>query len=111
MRDLAGEVLIAMSVWEWSGDEFGRAVARAVVAKASKATGFDCAHLLVVDAVVDVLLRYIPTPASPRPSTPTSPSARSPSSSTSSRRLRWEPTRTGSRAAASLAPAGHGSDG
>ncbi|EES17247.1 hypothetical protein BDA96_08G154500 [Sorghum bicolor] len=42
-----------------SGDEFGRAVARAAVAQALEAAGFDCAHRSAVDAVVDVLLRYI----------------------------------------------------
>lgn len=41
------------------GDEFGRAVARAAVAQALEAAGFDCAHRSAVDAVVDVLLRYI----------------------------------------------------
>ena len=42
-----------------TGDEFGRAVARAAVAQALEAAGFDCAHRSAVDAVVDVLLRYI----------------------------------------------------
>ncbi|PWZ32276.1 Transcription initiation factor TFIID subunit 8 [Zea mays] len=42
-----------------SGDEFGRAVARAAVAQALQAAGFDCAHRSAVDAVVDTVLRYI----------------------------------------------------
>jgi transcription initiation factor TFIID subunit 8 len=42
-----------------TGDEFGRAVARAAVAQELEAAGFDCAHRSAVDAVVDVLLRYI----------------------------------------------------
>ncbi|XP_066356648.1 transcription initiation factor TFIID subunit 8-like [Miscanthus floridulus] len=42
-----------------SGDEFGRAVARAAVAQALEAAGFDCAHRSAVDAVVDIVLRYI----------------------------------------------------
>ncbi|KAG8049057.1 hypothetical protein GUJ93_ZPchr0009g607 [Zizania palustris] len=42
-----------------SGDEFGRAVARAAVAQALEAAGFDCAHRSAVDALVDVVLRYV----------------------------------------------------
>lgn len=42
-----------------SGDEFGRAVARAAVAQALEAAGFDCTHRSAVDALVDVLLRYL----------------------------------------------------
>ncbi|KAG8093059.1 hypothetical protein GUJ93_ZPchr0012g21641 [Zizania palustris] len=42
-----------------SGDEFGRAVARAAVAQALEATGFDCAHRSAVDALVDVVLHYV----------------------------------------------------
>ena len=71
-----------------SGDEFGRAVARAAVAQALEAAGFDCAHRSAVDAVVDIVLRYITHLGGPPPSTPTSPAARSPMSSTSSRRSR-----------------------
>uniref|UniRef100_A0ACD5XRP9 Uncharacterized protein n=1 Tax=Avena sativa TaxID=4498 RepID=A0ACD5XRP9_AVESA len=41
------------------GDEYGRAVARAAVAQALEAAGFDCTHRSAVDALVDVLLRYI----------------------------------------------------
>ncbi|KAL6623543.1 hypothetical protein ACP70R_033422 [Stipagrostis hirtigluma subsp. patula] len=42
-----------------NGDEFGRAVARAAVAQALEAAGFDCAHRSAVDALVDVVLRYV----------------------------------------------------
>ncbi|KAF0887663.1 hypothetical protein E2562_002363 [Oryza meyeriana var. granulata] len=42
-----------------SRDEFGRAVARAAVAQALEAAGFDCAHRSAVDALVDVVLRYV----------------------------------------------------
>ncbi|GJN35267.1 hypothetical protein PR202_gb24019 [Eleusine coracana subsp. coracana] len=42
-----------------TGDEFGRAVARAAVAQALEASGFDCAHRSAVDALVDVVLRYV----------------------------------------------------
>jgi transcription initiation factor TFIID subunit 8 len=48
-----------MSGASGSGDDFGRAVARAAVAQALEAAGFDCAHRSAVDAVVDILLRYI----------------------------------------------------
>jgi transcription initiation factor TFIID subunit 8 len=42
-----------------TGDEFGRAVARAAVAQALEAAGFDCAHQSAVDTLVDVVLRYV----------------------------------------------------
>lgn len=42
-----------------NGDEYGRAMARAAVAQALEAAGFDCTHRSAVDALVDVLLRYI----------------------------------------------------
>lgn len=42
-----------------NGGEFGRAVARAAVAQMLQAAGFTCAHRSAVDALVDVLLRYI----------------------------------------------------
>uniref|UniRef100_A0A0D9VW73 Transcription initiation factor TFIID subunit 8 n=1 Tax=Leersia perrieri TaxID=77586 RepID=A0A0D9VW73_9ORYZ len=41
------------------GGDFGRAVARAAVARMLEAAGFACAHRSAVDALVDVLLRYI----------------------------------------------------
>ncbi len=41
------------------GGDFGRAVARAAVARMLEAAGFVCAHRSAVDALVDVLLRYI----------------------------------------------------
>jgi transcription initiation factor TFIID subunit 8 len=42
-----------------NGDEYGRAMARAAVAQALEAAGFDCVHRSAVDALVDVLLRYV----------------------------------------------------
>jgi transcription initiation factor TFIID subunit 8 len=42
-----------------TGDEFGRAVARAAIAQALEAAGFDCAHRSAVDALVDVVLCYV----------------------------------------------------
>ncbi|XP_051185014.1 transcription initiation factor TFIID subunit 8-like [Lolium perenne] len=42
-----------------ASDEYGRAMARAAVAQALEAAGFDCTHRSAVDALVDVLLRYI----------------------------------------------------
>ncbi|CAM0949426.1 unnamed protein product [Alopecurus aequalis] len=42
-----------------NGDEYGRAMARAAVAQALEAAGFDCTHRSAVDALVDVLLRYV----------------------------------------------------
>lgn len=42
-----------------SRDEYGRAVARAAVAQALEAAGFDCAHRSAVDTLVDVILRYV----------------------------------------------------
>lgn len=41
------------------GGDFGRAVARAAVAQMLEAAGFTCAHRSAVDALVDVLLRYV----------------------------------------------------
>ncbi|KAM0862349.1 hypothetical protein ACQ4PT_045340 [Festuca glaucescens] len=42
-----------------NGDEYGRAMVRAAVAQALEAAGFDCTHRSAVDALVDVLLRYV----------------------------------------------------